>query len=402
MTKHYRDTSVPENWDRQGLPGWCYKSHSLLNLEIENVFLNHWQIICHVSDLKDIGEFITFDFCNERVLVLRDDKNKIQAFYNLCRHRGSRVVAYGKGKCKALVCPFHGWVYNLDGSLRGPSKPGSFPKMDKKKFGLKKLEVEIWNGLIFTRFHKGPQPSIQKLMEPFAKEIACYKLDEMIPTTGLWTQKSQVNWKSVRDVDNEGYHVPMAHPSLQDLYGETYFDEPFVEGVSRSQGIFSNKKGRKWSVKNYKNISQPVINLPKNLQKAWNYYGIFPNAVIALTPETMQFYQEFPLSINSSLLRGSAYRYKHETRQQKLARKLCYRIDRDTIDEDVQLTIWSNESMSSKAFEGFYLSDLEYGLKTHHDHLRRLLPVISQQYRPEENEIPKLNAKMLLKAKKKQ
>ena len=58
--------------------------------------------------------------------------------------------------------------------------------------------------------------------------------------------------------------------------------------------------------------------------------------------------------------------------------------------------------MSSKAFEGFYLSDLEYGLKTHHDHLRRLLPVISQKYRPEENEIPKLNAKMLLKAKKNQ
>ena len=56
LTKHYRDTSVPENWDRQGLPGWCYKSHSLLNLEIENVFLNHWQIICHVSDVKDIGE----------------------------------------------------------------------------------------------------------------------------------------------------------------------------------------------------------------------------------------------------------------------------------------------------------------------------------------------------------
>ena len=61
LTKHYRDTSVPENWDRKGLPGWCYKSPSLLNLEIDNVFLNHWQIICHVSDVRDRGDFITFE-----------------------------------------------------------------------------------------------------------------------------------------------------------------------------------------------------------------------------------------------------------------------------------------------------------------------------------------------------
>ncbi len=400
MKQYKRNIKVPKEWDRNGLPGWCYKSPSLLNLEIDNVFLNHWQIICHVSDVRDPGDFITFDFCNERVLVLRDQQNKVQAFNNVCRHRGSRVIADEKGKCKALVCPFHGWVYNLDGSLRGPSKPSSFPKMDKRKFGLTKLELEIWNGLVFVRFQKGPQPSIQKLMEPFSKEISYYKIDKMLPSSGIWTEMSQVNWKSVRDVDNEGYHVPMAHPSLQDLYGETYFDEPFVDGVSRSQGIFTRKKARKWSVRNYKNISQPVINLPKNLQKAWNYYGIFPNAVIALTPETMQFYQEFPISTNTSLLRGAAYRYKNENRQQRVARKLCYRIDRDTIEEDIQLTVWSNEAMSSKAFEGFYLSDLEYGLKTHHDHLRKLLPIINQKTKPEENEISKINSKMLIKNKK--
>ena len=59
-------------------------------------------------------------------------------------------------------------------------------------------------------------------MSPFSEELGSYKIENMVPTDGIWTQKTEVNWKSVRDVDNEGYHVPMAHPSLQDLYGKNY------------------------------------------------------------------------------------------------------------------------------------------------------------------------------------
>ena len=92
-------------------------------------------------------------------------------------------------------------------------------------------------------------------------------------------------------------------------------------------------------------------------------------------PECVQFYQEFPLSTGETLLRGAIYRYRDESREQAAARYLAFRIDRDTMAEDVQLSVWSNESMLSEAFEGFYLSDLEYGVRTHHDHLRKLIPV---------------------------
>ncbi len=115
--------------------------------------------------------------------------------------------------------------------------------------------------------------------------------------------------------------------------------------------------------------------MPEHLQRAWVYYGLFPNAVIAATPETVQFYQEFPLSTGQTQLRGAVYRFSDETRQQRLARYLALRIDRDTLAEDVQLTEWSNEAMSSSAFEGFYLSELEYGIRSHHDIIRKLLPV---------------------------
>lgn len=396
MNGPLRDVAIPNGWDRRGLPGWTYHSPALLELEKERVFRNHWQIIGHVSDVPEPGDYLTMDVVGERALVVRGRDGVVRAFHNMCRHRGSRVVADSQGSCKgALVCPFHGWVYNLDGTLRGAARPLTFPELDKVEFGLKPIDLEIWMGFIFVRFRPGPQPSVAELMRSVETEISHYRIGGMVPSWGIWTQTSQVNWKSVRDVDNEGYHVAMAHPALQDLYGATYFDEPFINGVSRSWATYNPHAGRRWSVRNYVRIAPQPEYLPEDMRKAWIYYGIFPNAVIAVTPETAQFYQEFPLSTGETMLRGAIYRYAEESREQAAARYLAFRIDRDTMAEDVQLSEWSNESMQSNAFEGFYLSDLEYGVRTHHDHLRETLPVMTLETAPEEKDVWNLNEALL-------
>lgn len=390
-----RDISIPAEWERKGLPGWCYHSAALLALEKDNLFKTHWQIACHVSDLPNIGSFQTFDLCGERALILRDSSGDLRAFHNICRHRGSRLVAQDKGECpNALICPFHGWVYNLDGTLRGAARPETYPAMDKNDFALRPVEMEIWHGFVFVRFRPGPQPSVAQLMSPFEAEISGYNMADHVPTDGIWTDETPVNWKSVRDVDNEGYHVAMAHPALQDLYGSTYLDEPYVDGVSRADGQFTPTKGRRWAVRNYKKLSKPQADLPEHLHKKWLYYGIFPNAVIAVTPETALFYQEFPTGVHTSQLRSATYRHAQEDRQQRAARYLGARIDRETGEEDIQLTIWSNEAMASDAFEGFYLSDLEYGVRSHHDHLRRILPVYDLEEAPAEDQMAAINASL--------
>jgi len=393
MNEAIRDISVPNDWDRSGLPGWCYHSPALLELEKQHVFREHWQIACHVSDIPEPGNYLAMDVVGERALILRGQDGAVRAFHNICRHRGSRLVADEKGSCRnALVCPFHGWVYNLDGTLRGAARPKSFPPLDKDEFALKPLECEVWQGFVFIRFAPGPQPSVAEVMKPFEAELSHYRSEEMVPTGSIWTQESPVNWKSVRDVDNEGYHVAMAHPALQDLYGSTYYDEPFVDGLCRSFATYNPHAGRRWSVRNYVRISPENARLPEHLRQAWIYFGLFPNCVIAVTPETVQFYQEFPVSVGKTLLRGGIYRYREEDRAHRLARYLALRIDRDTQAEDVQLTVWSNEAMTSNAFAGFYLSDLEYGVRTHHDHLRRVLPVMNLKDAPEEKDMTDANA----------
>ena len=164
-----------------------------------------------------------------------------------------------------------------------------------------------------------------------------------------------------------------------------------------SIGWFGDVPGKLWSVRHYAKISPQRDDLPTHLQRAWTYYGLFPNQVFAITPEGMQFYHEIPLSAGVTRLTGKVYRWRNETRETRLARYLAARIDRDTSAEDQQLSIWSNESMQSDAFEGFHLSDLEYGLRRHHDGLRRLLPVLTLTDAPPEDQIAAKNEEMTCK-----
>lgn len=382
-------------WDRRGLPAWTYHSPAFLELEKQELFRKHWQIAGHVSDVPEPGDFFTLDIADDRALIVRGDDGAVRAFHNLCRHRGSRVTAEKRGHCeRAFVCPFHGWVYNKDGSLRGAARQQTFGNFDRSKFGLKPLETEVWMGFIFIRFQPGPQGSVADTMARHAAELAAYRPEELIPAGPPGELTIDVNWKSVRDVDNEGYHVAMAHPALQDLYGATYADDPFENGVSRSAGHFNRRGGSLWSVKAYVGLSEPPQWLDEDKRERWSYFGLFPNAVIAVTPELVQFYQEFPLGVNRSLIRGAVYRRSGETRRQRLARYLAARIDRDTGREDVQLSVWSNESMKSSGFDGFHLSDLERGVRSHHDHIRALLPVTRLETRPPEGEIAALNKRM--------
>jgi phenylpropionate dioxygenase-like ring-hydroxylating dioxygenase large terminal subunit len=379
------DIALPKDWDRSGLPGWAYFSQELFELECETLFKTHWQFVCHVNEAADIGAYVTFDVAGERALVIRGHDGILRAFHNLCRHRGSRIVPDARGVCnKAMVCPYHGWAYNLDGGLRGIANRDTFPPMQADKWGLKPLEMEIWNGLVFIRFQAGPQPAVAEILARFDDEIAPYDLANMVPTdSNSMDDLLPVNWKSVRDVDNEGYHVRQAHPGLHQLYGNGYFDEPYANGTSRSVGTFNEAYGHRWSVRKYREILPEADNLPREQQRQWIYFGMFPNFVLGLYPDSVIYYQEVPQSAEQTVQRGMCYRRRDESRKMKAARYLSGRIDRDTADEDQMLMVWSCEATKSSAYDGVIFSDLEYGVKTYHDHLRQLLPVMAQPVPPE-------------------
>ena len=285
--------------------------------------------------------------------------------------------------------------FNLDGTLRSPTAPESLPKLDKHEHGLKPIELNIWMGFVFLRFLPGDQPKMSELLSRHEKEVAPYGAQDMVPVYGgYWQQEMKVNWKAVRDVDNEGYHVPMAHPGLHDLYGKNYYDEPIVNGTNRSFGELTDSPGHLWSVRHYKKILPDFPNLSGPNKRAWLYIGIFPNTVISFYPESAAFYQEYPLASGRTLQRGATYRYAEESREMRLSRYLAERIDKLTTEEDTQLIYWTCEAMESSAFDGIILSDREYGVRAYHDKLRDLLPVMSLPQAPAAGTIAETNAKL--------
>ncbi|WP_420419967.1 aromatic ring-hydroxylating oxygenase subunit alpha [Pacificispira sp.] len=394
MTSAATNVQVPSDWDRGGLPAWTYHNEELTEIEKEVLFRRHWQLACHVSNVPNPGDYLCFDMVGERAVIMHGDDGQIRAFHNLCRHRGSRVLPNEQGTCKRVItCPFHGWSYGTDGTLRNPAVPDSLPQLDKVKHGLKPIELEIWMGFVFIRFKEGEQPPISELMKRHEAEVAPYLPETMVPAyDSIWSQEMDVNWKAVRDVDNEGYHVPMAHPGLQDLYGKHYVDEPMIDGTNRSVGPFTETDGRLWSVKNYKKILPDRPNLPPESKRAWLYLGIFPNTVIGFYPDSMIFYHEYPVAAGKTIQRGTTYRYADEDRQLRVARYLSERIDRITVEEDTQLIKWSCEAMQSSAFDGIILSDREYGVRCYHDALRERIPVMNEEQAPAFNQVAAVNA----------
>jgi phenylpropionate dioxygenase-like ring-hydroxylating dioxygenase large terminal subunit len=101
------------------LPGWTYDNAEFHALERERLFLRSWQFVCHVSEVASPGAFATLNLMGERALVVRGDDGTLRGFYNVCRHRAAAVAEGDNGSCEGQFrCPYHGWTYGLDGSLK--------------------------------------------------------------------------------------------------------------------------------------------------------------------------------------------------------------------------------------------------------------------------------------------
>jgi phenylpropionate dioxygenase-like ring-hydroxylating dioxygenase large terminal subunit len=384
---------------RRGLPAWAYNNEELTRLEIERLFLRNWLFVAHVSDLPRAGDYQCFEMGDERAVVVRDREGRIRAFNNVCRHRASRVVDADKGHCgNAMICPFHGWSYNLDGSLKNIPKADSFPDIDKSQFGLKPLDCEVWQGMIFIRFG-GEGPSIEKIFAEAAAEIGLYRIDEMEPLEEPWRYDFDLDWKAVLDIDNEGYHVPVGHPELFDLVGASYDDRVTEGGLSRASGIIDQRKHRLERNRDYVAALPGQSYLPDSHKNLWIYWGMYPGFVLTLFPDQIEIYQTYPAGYQKSVMAGVTYALPDDRPEMRRARELNRDINTGVGDEDVQLVKWAAEGMRSRAFDGAILSDLELNVAAFQNRLRQDLPVVSLAEAPEAGSLQAENERLLSQGK---
>ena len=380
------------------LAPWTYGSEEFLGLEVEVLFKRRWLLAGHVSDLPSARDYLTFNAFGESALVVRGNDNRLRAFHNVCRHRGARLLDDDLGQCPhRLTCPFHGWTYDLDGALLSVPAVDTFENLDLSENGLAPLRMEIWMGFIFVCFRGDDAtdvPSVAQSMQPAERLLAPYRMSDMMPIAGArFGETRPYNWKVIHDVDNEGYHVPLGHPTLQQLYGRDYRDE-LVAHIPVSFAYLNEKPGKLWSVRHYQKLLPGFDHLPAEQQRLWLYVGIFPNLVLAMYPDSMEFYMTIPVSAESTRFVGGAYALPDARREVRAARYLNARINRITDREDNAFVRRLQAGMKSSAFPEPHLSSKEPGVREFHDKIRRALPVANLAEAPPAGAVARVNAEM--------
>jgi nitrite reductase/ring-hydroxylating ferredoxin subunit len=218
------------------ISGDRYWSRDFAEREWEHMWKKVWHVGGRVSQLEEPGDFIVHDFKHESVIMVMQEDRSIRAFFNVCMHRGNRLVTVAEGGVNgAFTCPYHGWKWNINGGLDAVQDPEDFPQGNPcGKLKLKELRCETWGGFIFWSFDPQAKPLLEYL-DPIPTLFANRDLESY--TRVVWrTLRVNTNWKFASDNFNEAYHVPVVHPQFQpmidDHYSTTIF-EMYPNGHNR-------------------------------------------------------------------------------------------------------------------------------------------------------------------------
>jgi phenylpropionate dioxygenase-like ring-hydroxylating dioxygenase large terminal subunit/AcrR family transcriptional regulator len=379
---------------RYTLPAWIYHSEELHQLERDRLLMPAWQIVCHVSELANTGDYVAFEFFGQRGFVIRDGSGTLRAFHNVCAHRAHAVVGGERGQCaKFLTCSYHGWTYHLDGRNRSVSAPDSFAKFDRSKFGLKPIELEVFAGMVFVRFRSG-EPNVAERMEPHKAELAHYRIEEMVPLDDLWVHDVAIDWKNLVENYVEDYHFPMGHPGLSALMEPQYDREVFPGGTMRLSHRMREKPLKSWSAERYAAFLPTMEHLPVDMRRRWTYLGLFPTVFFDIYPEWLDFFQLVPLGPGRTRIRARSYGFPDDRREMKAARWLCTRLNSRVQAEDEVLTESVQQGLSSGAYTRGILSDKEIVLAGFQDWIRARIPVTQLLQAPDRGTVAARNAEL--------
>lgn len=191
-----------------------YTDLDLYQTEIKNIFLKHWLYAGHVSQIPKTGDYFTFEFDTESVIVVRTSMGEVKAHMNVCRHRGSRICLEQSGSQKSLICPYHAWSYNLDGELISARNMSDDFKPAEN--GLHKVKVELLGGLIFVCLSENP-PSLSSLRHELKHTFELFGMHNM----KLAEHKSYripANWKLAVENYQECYHCAPSHQEFAQIH----------------------------------------------------------------------------------------------------------------------------------------------------------------------------------------
>ena len=197
----------------RGLPAWTYTSEAMAELERECVFATHWVCVGLECDVANPGDVTPVECAGRRLLMVRALDGSLGVFHNWCRHRGITLLRESRTQCRRIVCPYHSWVYNLDGSLaHAPHYHGPNAPSDCAVNGLLAVRFATWAGLVFVNL-SGDAKEFETFIAPLASRWRHYRLDALRRGASK-TLRVACNWKLAVENFIDFYHLPSVHQGL--------------------------------------------------------------------------------------------------------------------------------------------------------------------------------------------
>lgn len=363
------------------LPGWIYSDPEFFDLEMERVIRPSWQIVCHVNEIPNSGDYQTIDYLGESVVVIRGDDGQVRAFTNVCRHRAMRLVEGPSGCAKKLVCPYHAWTFESDGRLSGVPMKGEYPALKLEENGLVPVALEVWHGFVFVCLKPAGFPSVAEMMAPFEDEVSLYRFEDMQRMAPVRLRPRGVNWKNVGDNYSDNLHIPVSHDGLTRLFGKTYAIEARGWADRLHGEVVTHEKQNFWE-KVYRTHMPRVAHLSDERHKLWLYYKLWPNMAFDIYADQIDFMQWLPVSPTTCMLREVAYALPDDRREMKLVRYANWRINRVVNAEDTWLIERVQQGMASRTYGAGPIASSEVCLRSFARKIRALIPEARQSHRP--------------------
>jgi phenylpropionate dioxygenase-like ring-hydroxylating dioxygenase large terminal subunit len=294
----FRKTTETFKSGAKTLPQRYFVSPEIFAEELQKIFATNWVLVGHQSQLAEPGDYFLAEVVGESLIVAKDQRSTIRAFYNVCRHRGARLCEEQNGHAVAIQCPYHAWSYALDGRLIGAPHMNETPGFDKADFPLQPARLGFWEGFIFVNLSDA-SPSLEKWFEPLGGKFSPWNLPTLRSAKRI-EYDVRANWKLMFQNYSECYHCLGVHPELSkispyDSAENDLTEGPFLGGfmrINKDKSLTMSGSTCALSVGDFGNEDFRFV----------FYYSIFPNMLLSLHPDYVMVHQLQPQSPERTLI----------------------------------------------------------------------------------------------------
>jgi len=274
------------------LPAAYYVDAAFFKREMDGLFGRMWICAGRTEQIERPGQFFVRQVLGESIIITRGPSHRVNAFYNVCRHRGTKLCTDEAGAfAGSIQCPYHAWTYDLDGRLIGAPHMEEVPHFRKEDYPLHDVRSDVWDGHIFLNFANDPQPLSAHLAD-LPKKFRPWRMEELRLGRRI-VYDVKANWKLIVLNFNECLHCPNLHPALNRLHH--YLGADNVEPTAcYCGGAMGFREGVETMSMDGKRRREYLPGLSESQRQQVAYYSIYPNLLLSLHPDYMMTHTLWP------------------------------------------------------------------------------------------------------------